>query len=184
MKTCSMCRKEVEVLGYNIADGKPICPECARRIKELLESGEPGTVRDAVNYVYTCAKAATDQEVSDYLFSILENNASAIQELEQTKKEKTPVNLDEQADYFEDRKNEEESGTGFGCGFMKFVAWLLWIGGLILSIVLCHNDFAVFFQMFILYFFAGAFAMCFSELFKNVSIIKNELCKLNKKNPQ
>ena len=190
METCSMCKKEVEVLRHSIPGGKQICPECAKRIKELLSSNEPDIVRPAVNYIYTCAKAATDKDVSDYLNSLLENNASDIEKSVQTKEKESPVNLNEQADYFEDKKKEEDSGAGFGGSFMKVVAWMLWIGGFILSIAMSLTseyrsttfNWTLFFTAFSIYFFAGSFAMCLSELFKNVNTIKNEICKMNKKN--
>lgn len=190
MGTCSMCKKEIEGLAWRLTDGKDICKECSGKVKELLESNDPAVTRNAVNYIYTCAKNTSDKEVSEYLLSMLENNASAIEELQQADDEQKPVDFSKQADYFADKKSEDDSGTGFGGGFMKTVAWILWIGGFILSFAMSLQseyrstifNWTLFFSSLSIYFFAGAFAMCMSELFSNVNTIKNEICKMNKKN--
>ena len=196
MGTCSMCRKEVEEFTDQLENGKLICPECANKVTELLESNDPVVLRKAVNYIYTCAKSTSDKAVSDYLFTLLEDNASDVETLEQIKKEKAPVDFQKQTDYLEDKKNKEESAPSFGGKFMKTVAWILWIGGFIVSIIMAVRteyvtpanytkevfEFGIFLLMLSIYFFAGAFAMCLAELFENVHTIKNEICQNNQKN--
>ena len=95
----------------------------------------------------------------------------------------------------EDKKPEEFDvvakdawGTGFAAKFMRTLAWILWIGGLILSVVLSLRqeadgyystktvfDWASFLTFLSIYAFAGCFALCMSELFANISSINAKL---------
>ena len=72
--------------------------------------------------------------------------------------------------------------------FMKIIAYILWIGGLILAIVSSRVEvsyssyytetvfqWTTFFTMILTYGLLGCFAMCMSEIFENISIIKNLL---------
>lgn len=70
--------------------------------------------------------------------------------------------------------------------FLRVIAWILWIGGFIVSILKAqdakidrwgdtHFSFAVFLETLIEYGLYGGFTMCASELFENVQTIANAL---------
>ena len=74
--------------------------------------------------------------------------------------------------------------------FLKIIAWILWIGGLILTIVNSVNgasdrygdpcfSWKIFFTGIITYTVYGGFAMCAAELFENIQIIANALQGFN-----
>ena len=78
--------------------------------------------------------------------------------------------------------------NGMAATFMKVIAWILWIGGLILSIVISRVEvpyssyrtetvfnWTTFTTVFSTYALLGGFAMCLSELFEDISTIKNLL---------
>lgn len=89
----------------------------------------------------------------------------------------------------------QASGECFGAKFLKAMAAILWIGGLILAIVVSNEtvtrieegyyssravtekqfNWQTFFSTLILYFTAGAFSYCMSELMKNVQIIASSV---------
>ena len=140
METCSMCRKKVEKINDQLSNGRLICAECAQKVDELLESNDIETVHNAIDYIYTCAKDNPDNELSDYLIEMLDNNSSAIEELEESKKDtekkkkqNAPVDFNNLEDYFGDRqiKVNTEYGGMFGNvgGKIKTVAKVFcWIG--------------------------------------------------------
>ena len=110
METCSMCRKKVEKINDQLSNGRLICAECAQKVDELLKSNDIETVHNAIDYIYTCAKDNPDNELSDYLIEMLDNNSSAIEELEESKKDtekkkkqNAPVDFNNLEDYFGDR---------------------------------------------------------------------------------
>ena len=77
--------------------------------------------------------------------------------------------------------------------FMTFLAWLLWIGGLIISIMTARVtvsgrystetvfQWGIFIPSVIIYFTAGASCMCFAELFKNIQSIASAVCSYSVK---
>ena len=86
----------------------------------------------------------------------------------------------------------EESSAA---SFLRVIAWILWIGGLVLAIVQAsgaktdywgraHFSFAVFLEVFLEYVLYGGFTMCAVELFENVQTIANALqgFRITKKN--
>lgn len=96
------------------------------------------------------------------------------------KEEKKPLSFSITSRYSDD--------DGIAATFMKVIAWILWIGGLILSIVISRNEvpyssyrtetvfnWTTFTTVFSSYALLGGFAMCMSELFENISTIKNQL---------
>ena len=98
------------------------------------------------------------------------------------KEEKKPLKLSITPDH--------SGNTGIASSFMKAIAWILWIGGLILAIVSSRTEvvkgtyyqytetifvWLTFFTISIQYALLGGFAWCMSELFENISTIKNEL---------
>ena len=121
MLTCSMCRKAFEVSEgadeYFVTDDKPICPKCAEQLETLLESKDANAVHKAINYVYTCQKASDDPIVINALEEILENNASAVDEIKQTQnrqRKSGPVQFSSDTDYFREKEAEEEASGLFG----------------------------------------------------------------------
>lgn len=182
MATCSMCRKSVDSMEDCLLEleDKPICPECAKKINDLLVSEDKRTVQNAVNYVYTCMKQAADPEVADCLKEILDNNASAVEDIdeaERKRKSKQPVVFDEKADYYADKRRAEEAGRsapGISALFSAF-AWIAWIGGLITAIAIAllqrDNGFVWFFVIFSVYLFSGSVCMAVSSIIKYLSRI-------------
>lgn len=139
METCSMCRKKVEKINDQLSNGKHICAECAQKVDELLESNDIEVVHNAIDYIYACAKDNPDGELSDYLMEMLDNNSSAIEELEESKKDtekkkkqNAPVDSNNHENDFADRQiiiNTESGMFGNIGGKIKIVAKVFcWIG--------------------------------------------------------
>lgn len=76
------------------------------------------------------------------------------------------------------------SSTSWGSKCLRFLAWILWIGGLIIAILTANVDkyvgsystrivfdWPLFIQTIILYGVSGAITMCAAELLENISII-------------
>lgn len=89
------------------------------------------------------------------------------------------------------KTDEEIDGNSTAATFFSVLAWILWIGGLIVAIVSANVtvtnqgyystytesqfSFTVFMSAFIIYFISGCFAMCAAELFKKLQTIVNLL---------
>lgn len=142
MAVCAMCRKQFQTangkLENYIGEDKLICQDCSNQIQTLLNSNDPTEVHQAVNYVYACQRQSADAEVVSCLKEMLENNASAVEELEeqqeeqQEQKRKTePVQFASQPDYFQAREEASEEGGLFGNVGQKIKSVtkvLCWIG--------------------------------------------------------
>ena len=198
MSTCSMCRKPTEDMEDFLLEDKPICPNCAKQIDVIMSSTDKTSVKKAFNYIYTCAQQATDKEVAEYLNDILENNTAVMEELgikEEKKRRESPVVFNEQTDYFEDRSENNTSGSA-AAKFCRVLAILTWIGGLAIAILNAEVSqinsnyniettfsFSAFLTNLVIYGITGAALFCFAELLDNVQSIANktsELLKLTK----
>lgn len=83
---------------------------------------------------------------------------------------------------------KDSNGTSKAATFFTIIAWLLWIGGLIIAIAgalsteeygyyrtRTNLNFTLFITAFLTYFIYGCFAMCAAELFKKLQTIVNLL---------
>lgn len=81
-------------------------------------------------------------------------------------------------------EKEEEETTSGAATFFTVIAWILWIGGLIVAIALSYEtrfNFGNFITTLISYLLYGSFCMCASELFKKLASINNTLSDIKKK---
>lgn len=150
---CSMCRRSFDTMDNFLIEGKPICKECAKKLNDLVESNDRKTVESAFNYIYTCREQSSDQEVSDFLQDILENNASAMEDFaveDKKKRDSEPVRFDEQSNFFADREKTLQSHERptISSVFSAF-AWITWICGFVCAIVVAINIPAYGFAWFI-----------------------------------
>jgi len=69
--------------------------------------------------------------------------------------------------------------------FMLVLAWVIWIGGIIVSYISAKNnrsfDWTVFLSSLVLYIVAGGFAYCFRELLRNIWVIASAILRFNVK---
>ena len=79
-------------------------------------------------------------------------------------------------------------GGSFAAKFMKLIALVLWIGGLIVAIVTANVDtgryyaeffWGIFLQTAMIYALLGAFAWCIAELFENIQRIADSLQQIS-----
>lgn len=135
------------------------------------------------NYRYYRITEKQYPEIDDDTFEDLQNVLREKKELTS----KMPVNQKTAPLEF-DVDSKYPPCNSFAARFMKIVAWILWIGGLILAIfsALVEKPVSVYrvetvfeWQTFIsvstLYFVTGSFAMCMSELFNNIATIASRV---------
>ena len=171
-----------------LLENKPICEDCAKKLNDLVESDDRKTVYDAFNYTYACKNQASDPEIENYLQDVLENNASAIDDFEQAekaKRKKAPVDFEKQADYFADRKEEQqrESNTPAISTLFAVFAWIMWIGGLIVAIsisIQVPNGFAWFIGIATAYLVFGSLPMAVSYIIRYLSQISDNIYAIRK----
>ena len=186
METCSMCRKKAASLEAILPNGKPICPECAQKVDDFLESDDHAVLKDAFNYIYACAKDAQDPEVGAFLTSMLYENDATVEEIEQDakdaermKKREKPVDFSKAPDYFADRKASQE-GDGLAeapaiSRIFSAFAWIQWICGAIAAIIvgvtLPDNGFVWFVGLASAAFVAGCLPMALAYILKYLAQI-------------
>ncbi len=79
-------------------------------------------------------------------------------------------------------------GKSFAATFLKVIAWILWIVGLLIAVLSAGGvsttsnyrasttfELITFLSILVPYFVAGSVAMCLSELFKNISMITSRV---------
>ena len=172
MAKCSMCRRSFDTMDDFLIERKPICKECAKKLNDLVESNDRKTVESAFNYIYTCKEQSSDQEVSDCLLEILENNASTMEDFaveDKKKRDREPVRFDEQSNFFVDREKTLQSHERPTISSLYFTfAWITWICGFICAIVVAKNmptsGFAWFFGISAGYLVAGSIPMAIAEV--------------------
>lgn len=196
METCSMCRKKAASLDAILPNGKPICPECAQKMDDFLESDDHAVVKDALNYIYACAKDAQDPEVGAFLKSMLWENDAALEEIEReakdaerSKKREKPVDFSKAPDYFADRKAAQE-GDGLAeapaiSRIFSGFAWFQWIGGAIAAIIvgvtMPSNGFVWFVGLASAAFVSGCMPMALAYILKYLAqIARNTSGQQNK----
>lgn len=122
-------------------------------------------------------------EIDDETFEALQNVLREKKELTP----KMPVNQKSAPLEFDvDAKNTSRNSSA--AKFLKAIAWVLWIGGLLLAILSARVEkvtssyrvetvfeWQTFISVSTLYFVTGSFAMCMSELFENISSIANRV---------
>lgn len=71
------------------------------------------------------------------------------------------------------------SGECFAAKFMNVLVWVLWIGGLIVSIITSITgtvfQWSLFIPSLVMYFAAGAICMCMAQVFENIQIIASAI---------
>lgn len=131
-------------------------------------------------------KQAADQDVADCLKEILNNNASAIEDLNEVERKSKPVIFDEKTDYYTDRKlaKQVESSTPGISTLFAFFAWIVWIGGVITALVIAsqqmNNGFFWFFVFFLIYLFSGSLCMAVSCIIRYLSRIADSIDQMKK----
>ena len=184
-----MCKQKYNYFQENpyLSMSVKICPYCNDKINTFAESKDAEAVRFAAQYMRACA-AKSDILLQARLQALLTDKTPLTKGLSQ--QEIKTDGIDQSVGLSDPHENE-----GFGGRFMKCVAWFLWIGGFILATVTSlkndpnyHGagnrtifDWTNFFQTAAVYFFAGAFALCMSELLTNVQTIKNRICSMDDK---
>lgn len=161
MSVCSMCKKEYERLNADaLRNGAPICPECAARFETVLSSNDPGEVKSAVNYIYSCSVQAGDEGVRACLDEFLENNASAAEMLEADPAGRAsgPVDV-KKNDYYRDRSGWLLGASEPGVCKVLFIAGaVIILLGLIFAIVLASDIDYYPFRAFVSVFGTAVFA--------------------------
>lgn len=198
MAICSMCRKDVkEMNGDVLENGFPICPECAKQFDTVLESNDSKQLRSAINYIYTCAQQASDDDIKNCLQDFLHENADVVDELieEEEKKKrkeagKKPVDLSEKEDYYQDQERETEedessiTNPGIGSAFSAF-AWIIWIGGIIAAIIVGssarENGFLIFIGIAAGALVSGCFPMAVAYILRYLARIAYNTSEINRK---
>ena len=130
-------------------------------------------------------------ELTDDEYAALLEIARTIEQLEIMQKQNNKVEAKKQRlELSIAAKNN--SGSNFAVTFMKVLTWILWIGGIIVSILSARVEvttvryytetifqWPIFLSNFILYFVAGAICMCMSVLFANIQTIANAINSFN-----
>ncbi|MBQ3574982.1 MAG: hypothetical protein IJA26_04895 [Clostridia bacterium] len=150
MKKCCICGRDIlssdPFVLFESSSGRDMysCDACEKQMNTLMEGENPAEVKKAVNYFYTYAKEAEDDEVKGFLEDIVESNAAAVDELSAAAEKKKPIEH-RQMDYFADRDAAAKTTSGW-IVILNIFAVIYFVGMIVFGIftgamMISHGDF-------------------------------------------
>ena len=80
MDVCSLCKKTYDRANIDRLDnGAPICPECASRFDIVMISEDPAMVKEAAEYLCSCAANAEDPAIKKCIRSFIKQCAPHVE---------------------------------------------------------------------------------------------------------
>lgn len=157
------------------------CDTCETQMTNLMEGQDVSSVKKAINYFYTYIDEVENKEVKAYLSDMVINNAEIVEELARKEEKKKPIS-ERQKDYFENRREAENSTSGWISG-LRFFAWISCIAiivfGLFFGVPFLGNELgigvAIILSSIIFGFLSVAVIIVFADMAEDVKCIKNHI---------
>ena len=190
VKTCCICRNSIttdepELLFIGrTGDNKELCLNCEQKMDILMQSNQPGEVKEAINYLYTYSLSLDDPEVVSFLNERLEINSDTVEELEIKQARDETVHTASKRDYFSEKQSKESASGGFWVSGVRAISLIAFFGMIIGGIVLAFQSrnvgigFFIFAGSALTAFLSVAMLMIFLDLARDVSRMTGDISEI------